>query len=125
MIGRDRVDQREQLGRVVGVGRRETDRQREAVAVDDQVVLRAELAAVDRVAPGLLAPLLARTLTLSTLARLQSMPASSPSQFKSRSCSRCQTPASCQSRSHRSKSWRYHSRVPGAKAATAARSQVR
>jgi hypothetical protein len=46
-------------------------------------------------------PLLARTLSESTLDRLQSMTASSPSQFSSVSCNRCQTPAACQSRSRR------------------------
>jgi hypothetical protein len=53
------------------------------VAIDDQVVLGAGLAAIDRVRAGLLAPLLARTLRLSTLARDQSMAASSPSQLSS------------------------------------------
>ena len=63
---RDRVDQGEQLGRIVGVGGREADGQRDAVAVHDQVVLGAGLAAVGRVRAGLLAPLLARTLRLSS-----------------------------------------------------------
>jgi hypothetical protein len=85
----------------VRVGGRQPDCERDAVAVDDQVVLGAGLAPVDRVRTGLIAPLLARTLSVSTLARDQSMAASSPSQFKSRSCNRSQTPASCQSRSRR------------------------
>jgi len=95
------VDQRERLRGVVGIGGREADRQRDAVAIDNQVVLGAKLAPVDRVRTGLLAPLLARALRLSRLARLQSMAASSPNQFSSVSCSRCQTPACCQSRSRR------------------------
>jgi hypothetical protein len=53
------------------------------------------------VRPGLLTPLFARTLKLSTLARDQAMLAASPSQFRSVSCRRCQTPASCQSRRRR------------------------
>ena len=48
---RDGVDEREQLRRVVGVGRREADGQRDAVAIHHQVVLGARLAAVDRVRP--------------------------------------------------------------------------
>ena len=92
------VDQREQLRRVVGVGRGEADRQRDAVPVDDEVVLRSELTAVDRVRSRLLTPLFARTLTLSTLDRDQSIAASSPSQLSSLVCNRFQTPASCQSR---------------------------
>ena len=67
------VDQREQLRGVVGIGGREADRQRDAVAIDNQVVLGAKLAPVDGVRAGLLAPLLARTLRLSRLARLQLM----------------------------------------------------
>ena len=99
--GRDAVNECYQLGRIVGVGRGEADCQRDAVAIDHQVVLGARLAPVDRVRAGLLAPLLARTLRLSRLARPQSMAASSPNQFSSVSCSRCQTPACCQSRSRR------------------------
>jgi hypothetical protein len=85
----------------VGVGGREVDRERDAIPVDDEVVLGAGLAAVNRVGAGLLTPLFARTLTLSTLALDQAMLASSPSQFRSVSCKRCQTPASCQSRRRR------------------------
>ncbi len=98
---RDGINQREQLRGVVGVGRRQTDSERDAVAIGDEVVLGAEFAPVRWVRPGRFAPLFARTLRLSRLARLQSMAASSPSQFSSVSCSRCQTPASCQSRSRR------------------------
>ena len=98
---RDGIDEREQLGRVVSVGRREVNGQGDAVAVDDQVVLGAGLTAVDRVRAGRLAPLLARTLRLSTLARLQLTAASSPNQLSKVSCSRRKTPASCQSRSRR------------------------
>ena len=97
----NRVDQREQLRRVVGVGRGEADRQRNAVSIHHEVVLRACLAAVNRVRPRLLTPLFARTLTLSTLARDQSIAASSPSKLSSLVCNRSQTPASCQSRSRR------------------------
>jgi hypothetical protein len=97
----DGINEGEQLGRVVGIGRRETDRQRDTVPIHHQVVLGPGFATVDRVRPSLLAPLLARTLKESRLARLQLMAASSPSQLSSLSCSRCQTPASCQSRKRR------------------------
>ena len=79
----------------------EQEGERDAARGHDHVALGAGLAAIRRVGAGLLAPLLARTLSESTLARLQSLAASSPSQFKSRSCSFCQTPVSCQSRSRR------------------------
>jgi putative spermidine/putrescine transport system substrate-binding protein len=92
------VEQRDELSRIVGVGGREADCQWNTGLVHDEVVLGAGLAAVGRVRPGRRAPFLARTLRLSALARDQSMAASSPSQFKSRSCSFCQTPTACQSR---------------------------
>ncbi len=71
------------------------------VAVHDQVELGAALAAIGRVGAGVFAPLLARTLTLSTLARDQSTAASSPSQSSNLVCKRSQTPAACQSRRRR------------------------
>ena len=98
---RDRVNIGQELGRVVSVGRREAHGQGDAIAVDDQMVFGAELATVDRVRPGLLAPLLARTLSESTLARFQSRAAASPNQLSRVSCNRAHTPASCQSRSRR------------------------
>src|SRR5215216_2194710 len=98
---RDRVDQREQLRRIVGVSGREPNRQRDAVAIHDEVVLRSSFAPVNGVTAGAFAPLLARTLNESALARDQSTAASSPSQFSSFVCNRSQTPAACQSRSRR------------------------
>ena len=85
----------------MGVGRRKTDGERDTVPVDDQVVLRSQLAPVNRVTAGEFAPLLARTLSESTLARDQSIVASSPSQFSSFVCNRSQIPAACQSRNRR------------------------
>jgi hypothetical protein len=99
--GRDSVDQRQQLGRVVGIGSREADRQRDAVAIHYQVILGAGFAPVDRLRPRVPAPLFARTLRASTLARDQSTAASSPSQLSNRSWSRSQIPAYCQSRNRR------------------------
>src|SRR4051794_27705869 len=97
--GWNRIDKRNELGGVVRVGGREPHGQRDAAAVNDEVVLGAALAAVndevvlgaalaavDRVRSRLLAPLLARTLKESALARVQSTAASSPSQFSSVSC---------------------------------------
>jgi hypothetical protein len=97
----DGINEGEQLRRIVGVGGRKVDGQGNTVSIHHQVVLGAGLAVVNRVRPGGLAPLFARTLKESTLARFQSMAASSPSQLSSLSCSRCQTPASCQSRKRR------------------------
>jgi hypothetical protein len=98
---RDGVDQRKELSRVVGIGCREPHGQGDAIAIDDEVVFRSRFTAVDWVAASLLTPLLARTLSESTLARFQSMPAWSPSQLSSVSCKRFQTPTCCQSRNRR------------------------
>ena len=85
----------------MGIGGRETHRQRDAVAAHREVVLRTQLAAVGRVAAGLLAPLLARRLRESAIARDPSTAASSPSRFSSRVRTSSQTPAACRSRSRR------------------------
>ncbi len=85
----------------MGICRRKTNGQEDALAINDEVVFGPWLTAVRGIGAGLLAPLLARTLLLSRLARLQSMTAASPSQLSSRVCSRSQTPASCQSRRRR------------------------
>jgi hypothetical protein len=98
---RDGVDQRLEEGRVVGVRRREADRQRDPVAVRDQMALRARFAAIRRIRPGLAAPPFAGTLALSRLARDQSIRSASPSQSSRVWCSRSHTPARCQSRSRR------------------------
>ena len=85
----------------MGVGGRKVHGRWDAVAVDDQVILGAGLSAIGRIGAGLLTPLFARTLKLSTLALDQPIAASSPNQLRSVSCNRRQTSASCQSRSRR------------------------
>ncbi len=99
--GRDRLDQRLEDARVVQVGRRQADGKWDPLAVHDQVVLGAELPTIGGVPPGGLAPFLARTLVLSRLARSQSIPPSSPNQFRIVRCRRSHTPASCHSRTRR------------------------
>src|SRR5439155_19743845 len=99
--GRDRVDERDHLGDVVAVAAGERDGQRRAAAAGDQVVLGAASGAVDRARAGLGAPPNARTCELSIAARDQSIRSASFSFASSSSCSRCQTPASCHSRSRR------------------------
>jgi hypothetical protein len=58
--GRDRLDERQELGDVVAVGAREQAGERDAVGVGDQVVLAAGSAAVDGARSGLTAPKSAR-----------------------------------------------------------------
>jgi hypothetical protein len=98
---RDGIDQRQELGGIMCIGRRKADPQQDAVAIHRQVVLGAGLTAVNGVRASLFAPLLARTLSESTLALDQSIAASSPSQLSSLESNFSQTPASCQSCSRR------------------------
>jgi hypothetical protein len=58
--GRDRLDERQELGDVVEVGTREQAGERDAVSVGDQVALAAGSAAVDGARSGLTAPKSAR-----------------------------------------------------------------
>ena len=95
---RDRVDQGLEDTRVMHVGSRALDRQRYALPVDDEVVLRAELASIGWVPPGGVSPSFASTLMLSKQARSKSIAPSSPSQLKIARCRRAHTPAACQSR---------------------------
>jgi len=67
--GRDTLDQPQQLRDVVAVRPRQTQRERDATALDQQVVLAAELAPIYRAFAGLLAPRPALTPELSTTAR--------------------------------------------------------
>jgi hypothetical protein len=92
-----------ELRDVVTVPACQGDRQRCAVAIDDQMVLAAKTGAVNGRGSGLLAPPLARTCELSTTARDQSIWPASWSSSKSTWCRRCQTPASfhsCKRRQH-------------------------
>jgi hypothetical protein len=70
--GRDRFDEREQLGDVGLVGAGEQAGERDAVGVGDQVVLGACLGPVDRTWPGLAAPRSARSVAESQTARERS-----------------------------------------------------
>jgi hypothetical protein len=98
---RDPVDERYELGDVVAVRGRQGHGQGRAPAVADHVVLGARPAAIDGRGSCLLAPPLARTCELSTIARDQSSWPSSCNSSSSTWCRRSQTPASFQSRSRR------------------------
>mgnify|MGYP003617906766 FL=1 len=95
------IDQLLEHHRVMPVGARDAEDQRDALAVRDDVALAAELAPVRRVGAGVLAPRGLATLAASMLARLKSsLPAPRNSSSNNR-CRRCQTPAACQSRRRR------------------------
>jgi len=69
---RQGIDQFLQDHRVVPVGSGHAERQGNAIAVDDQMPLAAEFAAIGRVRPGVRAPRGEATLAASRLARLRS-----------------------------------------------------
>jgi hypothetical protein len=98
---RDPIEHRLQMIALVGVRRREVDGERNAVAIDDQMLLGAELSTVRRVRPRRFAPPFARTLEASRLARVQSIRLALPSSSSRTRCSRSHTPQTCQSRSLR------------------------
>ena len=59
--GRDRLEQRQQLGHVVAVGGAQQTAERNAASVGDQMVLGAGFAPIDRAWTGFAAPKTART----------------------------------------------------------------
>jgi hypothetical protein len=89
----DRIDQADQLGSLMDVGRRREDRERMAPPIHQNVIFGAWLAPIRRVLAGLAAPLLAGTVAASALARLQSILPAMPSLSSMRRCRFCQTPA--------------------------------
>jgi hypothetical protein len=93
--GRNRLDQHVELGDVVPIRGGQDDRERDALCVDDDVVLAAELAPVRRVRAGFFPASMARTEELSTMARAISSWPRDRSSANSVSWMRCQTPASC------------------------------
>jgi hypothetical protein len=102
--GFDRFDQIFEDDRVVDIGRREPDREWDALPINQDVALRARFATIGRVGTNLLirtAPLFAGTIEPSRLARDQSTWSAPPNRSRSARCRRCHTPACCQSRKRR------------------------
>jgi hypothetical protein len=106
--GLDSLDQGREERAVVDIRRREPDREWGALAVDHPMPLGARFAPIRRIRADVLAggsvasaPPLAGTVALSALTRDQSIWSASPRRSSKVVCSRCQTPAACQSRSRR------------------------
>jgi hypothetical protein len=99
------VDQLREAGDLVAVRRREELGERDALAVGDEVALRARARSVRRIGPGRLlgdrSLPFARMMEASTTARSQSRHSAPFSRAGSTCRSRSQTPAWCQSRSRR------------------------
>lgn len=98
---RNRIERGFECHRVVPVGARDRDGQRNASCVYDDVPFRPELAPVCRVGAGFLAPRGLGTLAPSILARSQSIWSCSRNRRSIARCSCSHTPAACQSRSRR------------------------
>jgi hypothetical protein len=88
----DAIHQRQQLGHVVAVGRRDLASERNALRVGNQVVLAAQLAAVRGIRAGVRPPPTARTELLSITARDQSMAPAHCNPDSNSKCKRSQTP---------------------------------
>ena len=86
---------------VMHIGRRDSHRERNALALDHQMAFRALFAAIRWILPGLSAPFCAGTADESREARDQSMRSASPSRSSSTWCNFFQTPASCHPLSRR------------------------
>lgn len=99
--GRNRLDQRIKLRDVVAIRGSQDDRERDALRVDDEVVLTAELAPIRWVRAGFFPASIARTEELSTMARAMSSWPRRRNSASSVSWMRCQTPASCHATSRR------------------------
>ncbi len=95
------VDQRGAVAPIADVSGGELRREGDALPLDQDMVLRAQLAPIGGVGPGRRPPFFARTLRLSWLARDQSSRPAWPSRSNNAWCSRCHTTARCQSRSRR------------------------
>jgi hypothetical protein len=98
---RYRVDQRQQLGDVVPVGRGQDRGQRYPARVGENVVLRPRLTAIGWVRSSFFPPRSARTEALSTTARARSSWPRWRSSASNTACSRRQTPARCHRASRR------------------------
>jgi len=98
---RQGVDQFVEDHRIVTVGPSDAEDQRDALAVRDEVALAAKLAPVRGVGPRVRAPRGLGTLAPSMLTRLKSSLSALRNSASSNRCSRCHTPAACQSRSRR------------------------
>jgi hypothetical protein len=100
----DRLDRIQTLfehRRLVDVGCGQQDGQRDPLAVDHKMALRALFAAIRWILPGFFAPPGEATVEASIAARLQSIRSAWPSRSRKTRWRRSQTPAFCQSRSRR------------------------
>lgn len=91
--GRNGIHDRQQLGDIVGIGRTQSNSERNALRIRNRVVFRATFRPVGGVGAGFFAPFNARTDELSTAARDQSICSAPWSRSSNTSWSFCHTPA--------------------------------
>jgi hypothetical protein len=88
------ADQRLERVDVVGVGRGDSDSERDALSIGDDVQFAAILAAISRIPPGQRSPFFARTEAASTIAEVQSNSPLAPNSSRTLRCSRRHRPSS-------------------------------
>src|SRR5713226_2123155 len=99
--GRDGLNQRQQLGHVVAIGLGQNDRERNALRVDEEVMLRAGTTAIGWVRSSFFPAPRARIEELSATAREKSMRSAWRSFESITWCRRFHTPVRCQAFSRR------------------------
>jgi hypothetical protein len=88
-------DERKELGYIMGIGRRERRRERDAPCIADEMVLAASFAPVSGIGSGFFPPCMARTEELSTTVRDHSICSAACNRVSNTRCNRAHTPARC------------------------------
>ena len=92
---RDGNDEGKELGYIMGIGRRERRRERDAPCIADEMVLAARFAPVGGIRSGFFPPCTARTEELSTTVRDHSICSAACKRVSNTRCNRAHTPARC------------------------------
>jgi len=92
---RDGNDERNELGYIMGIGRRERRRERDTPCIAEEVVLAACFAPVSGIRSGFFPPCMARTEELSTTVRDHSIWSAACNRVSNTRCNRAHTPARC------------------------------
>ena len=92
---RDSSDEGNELGYIMGIGRRERRRERDAPCIADEMVLAARFAPVGGIRSGFFPPCMARTEELSTMVRDHSICSAACNRVSNTRCNRAHTPARC------------------------------
>lgn len=88
-------DEGNELGYIMGIGRRERRRERDTPCIADEMVLAACFAPVSGIRSGFFPPCMARTEELSTTVRDHSICSAACKRVSNTRCNRAHTPARC------------------------------